>query len=125
MSMTPEQAVDRLEELHAAASTALREALARFTETGTVPTAEERSRFRYPELAVDWQPAGIRARAVIKKAVVMKRTDIFSAPFWPCILEKRDYQYIKPPAGKARRGRLVVFFYNEFGRETLYTTCRI
>jgi AMP nucleosidase len=58
MSMTPEQAVDRLEELHAAASIALREALARFTESGAVPTAEERSRFRYPELAVDWQPAG-------------------------------------------------------------------
>ena len=58
MSMTPEQAVDRLEELHAAASGALREALARFTDHGTVPTAEERSRFRYPELRVDWQPSG-------------------------------------------------------------------
>ncbi len=58
MSMTPEQAVDRLEELHATASIALREALARFTESGAVPTAEERSRFRYPELCVDWQPAG-------------------------------------------------------------------
>src|SRR5919197_224824 len=58
MSLSPEQAVDRLEELHAAASGALRDALARFTESGAVPTAEERSRYRYPELCVDWQPAG-------------------------------------------------------------------
>jgi AMP nucleosidase len=56
--VTPEAAVDRLEELHTAASGALREALARFTESGAVPTAEERLRFRYPELRVDWQPAG-------------------------------------------------------------------
>ena len=56
--MTPEQAVDRLEELHSAASNALREALARYTRSGTVPTAEERSAFRYPELRVDWQPSG-------------------------------------------------------------------
>ena len=32
--LTPEQAVDRLEDLHTAASNALREALARFTESG-------------------------------------------------------------------------------------------
>ncbi len=56
--LTPEQAVDRLEELHTAASTALREALSRFTETGAVPTAEERLKFRYPELSVDWRPSG-------------------------------------------------------------------
>jgi len=58
MSMTPEQAVDRLEELHTAASRALREALARFTESGAVPLPQERARFRYPELCVDWRPAG-------------------------------------------------------------------
>jgi len=56
--LTPEQAVDRLAELHAAASVALREALARYTESGIVPTAQERSAFRYPELCVDWQPSG-------------------------------------------------------------------
>src|SRR6267154_711118 len=56
--MTPVQAVDRLEELHAAASNALRAALARYTGSGIVPTAEERRAFRYPELCVDWQPAG-------------------------------------------------------------------
>jgi AMP nucleosidase len=56
--LTPEQAVDRLESLHAAASGALRQALARFTESGAIPTPAERSMFRYPELRVDWQPAG-------------------------------------------------------------------
>src|SRR5262245_49275850 len=55
--LTPEQAVDRLEELHSAASIALREALSRFTESGVTPSAEERARFRYPELCVDWRPA--------------------------------------------------------------------
>ncbi|HEV7547302.1 MAG TPA: AMP nucleosidase, partial [Reyranella sp.] len=56
--MTPEQAVDRLEHLHSAASNALREALARYTGSGIVPTVQERSLFRYPELCVDWQPSG-------------------------------------------------------------------
>jgi len=56
--LTPEQAVERLEQLHAAAGTALREALARYTKSGIVPTAEERSGFRYPELRVDWRPSG-------------------------------------------------------------------
>ncbi len=57
-SLTPEQAVDRLEHLHTAASNALREALARYTRSGIVPTAKERDLFRYPELCVDWQPSG-------------------------------------------------------------------
>ena len=56
--LTPERAVDCLEELHAAASTALREALARFTESGIAPTPQERAAFRYPELSIDWQPEG-------------------------------------------------------------------
>src|SRR5438552_2313007 len=57
-ALTPEQAVERLEELHAAASDALREALTRYTKSGAVPSAEERERFRYPELRVDWRPSG-------------------------------------------------------------------
>ena len=56
--LTPEQAVDRLEELHTLACKALREALARFTATGEPPAPEDRASFRYPELRVDWQPAG-------------------------------------------------------------------
>jgi len=56
--LTPEQAVDRLEELHTTACDALRAALARFTETGVPPTPQERATYRYPQLSVDWQPAG-------------------------------------------------------------------
>jgi len=57
-SLTPEQAVDRLEQLHAEACRALRNALARFTTSGIAPTPEERLRFCYPELRVDWRPSG-------------------------------------------------------------------
>ena len=57
-SLTPEQAVDRLEHLHAEACNALRDALAHFTASGIPPTADERRRFRYPELRVDWHPSG-------------------------------------------------------------------
>jgi AMP nucleosidase len=56
--LTPEQAVDRLEELHTLACDALRAALARFTATGEPPAPEDRASFRYPELRVDWQPTG-------------------------------------------------------------------
>ena len=47
-SLTPEQAVDRLEHLHSAGSNALREALARYTESGIVPTAQERGAVPLP-----------------------------------------------------------------------------
>jgi len=56
--LTPEQAVDRLEDLHRTASIALRNAVALYVEKGTVPTAAERARLRYPELRVHWQPEG-------------------------------------------------------------------
>jgi AMP nucleosidase len=56
--LSPEQAVDRLEALHAASVAALRRALAHYVEGGLVPTDEQRARFRYPELRLDWQPTG-------------------------------------------------------------------
>jgi AMP nucleosidase len=56
--LTPEQAVDRLDELHTQACEALRAALAHFTATGEPPAPEDRAAFRYPELRVDWQPSG-------------------------------------------------------------------
>lgn len=56
--LTPEQAVDRLEALHAAAVAALRASLDRFIAGGPPPDAEERSRFRYPELRVTYDPTG-------------------------------------------------------------------
>jgi AMP nucleosidase len=57
-TLSPEQAVDRLETLHAAAVTALRASLARFVRDGTTPSAVERRGFRYPELRLVWQPTG-------------------------------------------------------------------
>ena len=55
---TPAEAVDRLEQLHTRAVTALIEAVRRFAETGTPPTMEERALFRYPELRVTYLPTG-------------------------------------------------------------------
>src|SRR5512144_359689 len=51
---TPAEAVDRLEQLYAHAVTALIEAVRRFAEKGTPPSAEERALFRYPELRVTY-----------------------------------------------------------------------
>ena len=55
-AMTPDSAVDRLEELYEAATSTLRGALERFLAGGPPPTAEERARFVYPELAVTYTP---------------------------------------------------------------------
>jgi AMP nucleosidase len=54
--LTPDVAVDRLEQLYADATGALRAALARFLAGGPPPSAEERTRFVYPELAVTYAP---------------------------------------------------------------------
>ncbi len=55
---SPEEAVERLEGLHAAATGALRDALDRFLARGIPPSADERLRFRYPELRVTYRPEG-------------------------------------------------------------------
>ena len=55
--LTPEGAVERLEREYAAACRAMRDALAHYAAAGAVPTADERTGFRYPELRVDWQPS--------------------------------------------------------------------
>ncbi len=57
-ALSPEQAVDRLEAIHAEAVRAQREALARFAAGGAPPDPEARRGFRYPELRVVWQPDG-------------------------------------------------------------------
>jgi AMP nucleosidase len=54
----PEQAVERLEALHAAATGALRDALERFFANGVPPSPAERLRFRYPELRLTYRPQG-------------------------------------------------------------------
>ncbi len=53
---SPQEAVDRLIDLHDAAIEAERGALDRFFSTGIGPTAAERSEFRYPELRVTYRP---------------------------------------------------------------------
>jgi len=53
---TPEEAVDRLEDMHTRAVAALIEAVRRFAEQGAPPSGEERLKFRYPELRVTYLP---------------------------------------------------------------------
>ncbi|MEA2737191.1 MAG: nucleosidase [Acetobacteraceae bacterium] len=57
-ALSPDQAVDQLEALHAEAAQAQLDALARFAAGGPPPDARERLRFRYPELRVVWHPSG-------------------------------------------------------------------
>jgi AMP nucleosidase len=57
-SLTPEQAVDQLMDLHSAAVLALRAALERFLAGGPPPSPDERVRFRYPELRLTYDPNG-------------------------------------------------------------------
>ena len=53
-NLTPEQAVDRLEALHAQAVSAQRDGLNRFFKSGETPSPLERQHFRYPELRVTY-----------------------------------------------------------------------
>jgi AMP nucleosidase len=57
-ALSPDQAVDRLEVMHADAVQAQRDALTRFAAGGEPPDADERRRFRYPELRLEWWPSG-------------------------------------------------------------------
>jgi AMP nucleosidase len=57
-ALSPDEAVDRLETIHAYAVQAQRDALARFAAGGAPPDAEERRQFRYPELRLEWSPSG-------------------------------------------------------------------
>jgi len=54
-----EEAVDRLTELHTRAADGLREALDRYLERKQEPTPAERALFRYPEIRVTYEPAGL------------------------------------------------------------------
>ncbi len=57
-ALSPYQAVDRLEAMHAEVVQAQRDALARFAAGGAPPDPEERQHFRYPELRLAWEPGG-------------------------------------------------------------------
>ncbi len=56
--LTPRQAVAELIRLHGEATGALRAALERYFETRELPSAADRARFRYPELAVTYVAHG-------------------------------------------------------------------
>jgi len=97
----PETAVDRLADLHAGATQALRAALTRYLETGTPPDQAERLRFRYPELRVTYLPSGplpriSRATAKFQAPGTYATTLTQPGHFRPYLLEQlrplvRDY----------------------------------
>jgi AMP nucleosidase len=53
---SPEEALDRLQELYESATAAICKALDAYLTDRTVPTPEQRARFRYPELRVTYDP---------------------------------------------------------------------
>jgi AMP nucleosidase len=53
---SPEEALDRLQELYEAAVAAIRKSLDAYLADRTIPTPEQRARFRYPELRVTYDP---------------------------------------------------------------------
>ena len=57
-ALSPEQAVNQMESIHAEAVRAQRDALSRFADGGPPPGPDERLRFRYPELGLEWTPRG-------------------------------------------------------------------
>ncbi len=61
-SLTPQDAVDRLEAIYAASCAALARALDRYLTTGEPPTAAERAAFRYPLLRVRYDDTGTSPR---------------------------------------------------------------
>ena len=73
---TPQEAIDRLEDIHAASVKALRDALARFVKTKIPPTPEERKAFRYPEIRVTYAPDGPPPVSERAYASLMRRESI-------------------------------------------------
>lgn len=97
----PEIAVDRLVTLHESATSALRDALARYLERGIPPDSAERLQFRYPELRLTYRPTGplpriMRATAKLQTGGSYATTVTQPGHFRPYLLEQlghlvRDY----------------------------------
>lgn len=68
-NLTPEQALDRLEELYEQSVNALREAIADYVDNGTLPDPHARLNglFVYPSLSVSWMA---RHRTRLKHALL-------------------------------------------------------
>lgn len=88
-----EEAVERLDALYTAATSALRAAVDRFLETGVPPSAQERARFRYPEISLTYAPEGVpptnrRAYAKFSVPGVYSTTVTQPRAFKPYLLEQ-------------------------------------
>ncbi len=93
---TPQDAVQRLIELHEAAISAQRHALEQYFTAGIVPTEAERGRFRYPELRVTYragspQPVIQRAFGKFQGPGVYNTTVTQPAAFKGYLLEQLGY----------------------------------
>lgn len=58
--LTPQAAVERLIELHTAACQSLKASLDRYLSDRTIPTAEDRATWHYPELRVKYEAQGLQ-----------------------------------------------------------------
>ena len=90
---TPEAAIDRLDELYAEATSALREAVEKFLTDGVTPPPETRAKFRYPQLRVTYEPEGVppsnqRAFAKFTEAGVYTTTVTQPAAFRAYLTEQ-------------------------------------
>jgi AMP nucleosidase len=91
--LTPVEAVDLLARRYDEAVVALRGAVERFLRTGVPPSAEERAKFRYPQLRVTYHPdasppANARAFAKFSVAGVYSTTVTQPADFRAYLLEQ-------------------------------------
>ena len=92
--LTPEAAVDRLEELYAEAASTLAEALDAYLDNGTAPSPETRAKFRYPFLRLvhrgDTAARGpsLRAFARLSRPGVYETTVTHPAVFRSYLLEQ-------------------------------------
>src|SRR5436305_11372634 len=90
---TPAAAVDRLVELYAEATSALREAVERFLTDGVTPPQDIRAKFRYPQLRVTYEPDGVppsnqRAFAKFTEAGIYTTTVTQPAAFRGYLLDQ-------------------------------------
>lgn len=94
--LSPEAAVDRLEELYAAATAALSKALDRYIATGKPPTSAERAQFCYPLLRVEHvgveppKEAARRAFAKLQHPGAYETTVTHPAEFRAYLLEQLE-----------------------------------
>jgi AMP nucleosidase len=92
---TPDLAIDRLAELYADATSALRDAVERFLKDGIAPPQDIRAKFRYPQLRVTYKPEGVppsnqRAFAKFTEAGIYTTTVTQPEAFRTYLLEQLE-----------------------------------